>query len=83
MIMVTDNWVKLTINCQTLWKTTIRWVKEMPKSTDIRSSFQPNPLHCVSTFVWPCLFFVNTHKQLFIQMVIEYSLPHKDLASIL
>ena len=47
-------------NCQTLWKSTIRRVKEMPKSTDVWSLIQPNPW-TACTFV-SMSFFINIRK---------------------
>ena len=56
----------------------------MSKSTDVWSSIHlPNPCTgCLRSF--DHVFSLLKHiKQLFIQMVIEYSLPHKDRSSIL
>ena len=53
----------------------------MPKSTDVCSLIQQNPLLVnVDFHVFSLLIDI---KQLFKQRVIEYSSPHKDLASIL
>ena len=53
----------------------------MPKSTDVWSLIQQNPLRVYVHFhVFSLLIHI---EQLFKQTVIEYSSPHKDLASIL
>ena len=71
----------LTINCQTLWITLWRVILKMPKFPDVWSLIQQNPLR---VYVHVHVFSLLIHiEQLFKQTVIEYSSPHKDLASIL